>query len=84
MGGHDLATTKSPSVFSPEKRLSLVWKFQDQDWLEQYLEKIKSYDFQEMIWEKYGEEHLIQFIKYLDPRIQEKSNLVQAHLRGFI
>src|SRR5208282_3692495 len=64
----------------PEK----FWKQQDQDWLEQYLEKIKSYDFQEMIWEKYGEEHLIQFIKYLDPRIQEKSNLVQAHLSGFI
>ena len=66
--------------FIPEK----FWDQQNQVWLKKYLEKIKSYKFQEMIWDKYGEEHLIQFIKYLDPRIQEESNLVQAHLHGFI
>ena len=66
--------------FIPEK----FWKQQDKKWLEEYINKIKSYKFQKEIWEKYGEEHLIQFIKYLDPRIQEESNLVQAYLHGFI
>ena len=66
--------------FIPEK----FWKQQDQKWLKDYLNKIKSYKFQKEIWDKYGEEHLIQFIKYLDPRIQEESNLVQAYLHGFI
>ena len=64
----------------PEK----FWKQQDKKWLEEYINKIKSYKFQKEIWDKYGENHLIQFIKYLDPRIQEKSKLVQANLNGWI